>query len=242
MDNLPFKQNINWVAAGAAVVTLFTYFFPAIPPNVRDAILLLAFIGALMVISFLHTFINHPANQQAAEKMVSSMTGMARKSSSVIALFLVLTVILLGGALTGCASNTPPPISTNPVQTAANVVIPGTVVSGLQNAAWNLDQAIAIKVLPISDPADLCVHGALQAIGQDVGQTPVAAQQFIPKVSDLISAGSVAYILAQQAKTLAGNGGLSVPPSCEQLVGHFVLAGVNAPANAIINGALAAAP
>lgn len=146
--------------------------------------------------------------------------------------------------LSGCAN--PPPISANPIQGAANVVastqLGGTVITGLQNAAWNLDQAIAIKVLLTTDPADACVHAALQAIGQDVGQTPVQIPSFTPKVTDLLSAGSVAYILAQQAKQLAGQGGLAIPVSCEQIVGQFVIKGINAPANAIISAAVANIP
>jgi hypothetical protein len=158
---------------------------------------------------------------------------------------LLTTTALIGAlALTGCA--TPAPISANPIQSVANVAastqLGGTVITGLQGAAWNLDQAIAIKVLPATDPADLCVHQALQAIGQDVGQTPTPVAQFVPKITDLLSAGSVAYILAYQAKQLAGNGGLTVPVSCQQIVGEFVLKGINAPANTIISGLTANLP
>lgn len=161
--------------------------------------------------------------------------------------------------LVACA--TPPTISANPVTTAANAIgslpiggqpIGGTVIAGLQNAAFNLDMATSIGVLPKTDPAAGCVHQALQAIGQDValnsagGEVPVggmsAPPSFTTKVSDLLSAGSVAYILAAQAKLLAASGGLSVPPSCEQLVGEFVIKGVNAPASATISAVLNALP
>lgn len=161
-------------------------------------------------------------------------------------------ILLSVALLAGCA--TPPPISTNPIQTVTNAVaatpIGGTVVTGLQNAAFNLDSAVQIGVLPMNDPADGCVHGALQLIGQDVvlgpmGENPVTpvtpTKQFTPKVTDLLSGGSVAYILAQQAKQIAG-GGVTVPASCEQLVGHFVLTGVNAPANTVINAVLKGLP
>jgi hypothetical protein len=156
---------------------------------------------------------------------------------------LVLAAALL--ALAGCA--TPPPISSNPVQTAANAVaatpLGGTVVQGLKDAEFNLDSAISIGVLDKTDPADACVHSSLVAIGQESGQTPpVPVQTFTPKVSDLISAGSVAYILAHQAKQVAAAGGLALPPSCEQIVGEFVLKGVNAPANAVISGVIGALP
>lgn len=172
---------------------------------------------------------------------------------------------LMNFAILGCAMAmlaacaTPPPISSNPVQTAANAIgaLPiggpiggNTVVTGLQNAAFNLDSAIQIGILPATDAADGCVHGALQTLGADVTlangmENPVmgapVAKQFTPKVSDLLSGGSVAYILAVQAKALAG-GGITVPAGCEQLVGHFVLTGVNAPAAAIVNSVAGALP
>lgn len=138
-------------------------------------------------------------------------------------------------ALAACANA--PTISANPVASITSSIFPegGTVVTGLQNAAYNLDQAIAINVLPADDPADKCVHASLKMIGQDVGDMPAPkAPEFQSKITDLISAGSVAYILAEQAKNASANGGITIPTSCEQLVGHFVLIGVNAPANAVI--------
>lgn len=156
-----------------------------------------------------------------------------------------LLLPLAAVALASCA--TPPTISSNPVQTAANAVaatpLGGTVVQGLKDAEFNLDSAISIGVLDKTDPADACVHSSLIAIGQESGQTPPApVQTFVPKVSDLISAGSVAYIIAHQAKQVAASGGLTLPPSCEQIVGEFVLKGVNAPANAVISGVIGAIP
>ncbi|MDE2232552.1 MAG: hypothetical protein KGJ90_00270 [Patescibacteria group bacterium] len=135
------------------------------------------------------------------------------------------------------ACSTPPTISNNPVSTAAATVVPAgsTIAVGLQNAEWNLDQAINIGVLKQGDSADLCLHEALTQLGLEQGATPPAVQSFQPKVSDLISAGSVAYILAQQAKQIAGSGGVQVPTDCEALVGHFVLTGINAPANTAIS-------
>lgn len=154
-------------------------------------------------------------------------------------------------AIAGCA--TPPPISTNPLQTVTSVVLPagGTVLTGLQNAAFNLDEAVLIGVLPATDPAAGCVHGVLKQIGADVVLTmgvemPVpgaaAAATFTPKITDLLSAGSVAYILAQQAKQIAANPGILVPVSCDQIVGQFVIQSINAPANAVISAAVKLVP
>ena len=163
-----------------------------------------------------------------------------------------INAFLVGAALlmlAACAN--PLPISNNPIQTVANAAastpLGGTVVQGLKDSAFNLDSAIQIGVLQAGDPVDGCVHGALQKIGQDVTLTgdviPVTpAQQFTPKVSDLLSAGSVAYILSVQAKALAANSGALVPAQCEQIVGHMVLTGVNAPAIGLIKGAIGALP
>ena len=136
-----------------------------------------------------------------------------------------LIPIALATALAACGN--PAPISQNPVQSAANaitVALPGTattqatVTQGLTDAKWNLDQAIAIGVLPASDPADACLGGVLTQLGVG-GATP---KSFTPRESDLISTGSVLYIQIQQAKQLRA-GGLAVPPGCQGLIGMFVI-------------------
>lgn len=141
--------------------------------------------------------------------------------------------------LSACA--TPVPISNNPVQEAAGAIgltQNSAVVKGLQNAEWNLDQAVSINILAANDPADQCLHQTLTNLGQELAAdgTPVpsTAKQFTPRMTGLIDGGSVVYILAQQAKKVGANPGALVPASCEQIVGHFVIAGLNAPANAVL--------
>lgn len=139
-----------------------------------------------------------------------------------------LIPLTIAAALAACAGSTlpPPPISANPVQNIQQAVaatpIGQTVVQGLQDAEWNLDQAIVVGALPSDDPADACMHSALTQAGIEPGSTAAPAPSFVPKVSDLISGGSVLYILAQQAKAVQG-GGINVPVPCEALVGKFVL-------------------
>ena len=145
---------------------------------------------------------------------------------------------LLAAALALSACQTSPVISTNPTQTAASTFaetrIGGTIITGLQDAAYNLDQAVAIGVLPMNDPAAMCVHSGLQAIGQDTTSPTPAAPEFQTRVSDLISGGAVLYILAEQAKNAQANGGINIPLSCEQLIGHLILTGAQTPPVSII--------
>lgn len=139
-----------------------------------------------------------------------------------------LIPLSLVAALAACTgSSIPPPvISANPIQTVGSTVastsVGQTVTQGLQNAEWNLDQAIVVGALPSDDPADACLHSALTQMGIEPGTTTPPAPSFTPKVTDLISGGSVLYILAQQAKAVQG-GGITMPVSCEALVGKFVL-------------------
>lgn len=171
----------------------------------------------------------------------------------------LLPIALAGCLLAACSS--PPPISSNPVVTATNqvnAIVPlaganNLVVTGLQNAAFNLDNAMAIGALPGTDPASACVHGVLKQLGADVtvtptGVTPVAlpsggtATSFTPKVSDLISGGSVAYILFQQAKQVQA-GGIAVPTGCAAIVGQIVIDGAKTGINAgvgVLTGGLTA--
>jgi hypothetical protein len=139
---------------------------------------------------------------------------------------LLLTAPLAFGACTN-----PPPISSNPGQTVVKditAVAPApvaTIQTGLLNAEWNLDQAIAKGILPANDPADTCMHAALTQIGIEPAPagTPSATppESFTPKVTDLISGGAVVYIEAQQVKKLESGG--TIAPSCKQLIGQLVL-------------------
>lgn len=141
-----------------------------------------------------------------------------------------LAALPLLALLAGCAN--PPPISANPVQSAVNqvsAVAPGpvqTVETGLLNAEWNLDQAIAIGALPANDPADVCMHQALTQIGIEpapAGTATPPIKSFVPRETDLISTGAVIYIQIQQAKKIAGGGSITVPVSCKAVIGQFVL-------------------
>ena len=143
-------------------------------------------------------------------------------------------------ALAACAN--PTPISSNVIKDVTSSVnsplapVGGTIIQGLQDASFNFDNAVVVGALTKDDPAPGCAHGILQDLGADVtnttaGSTPVpmtgtSPTSFTPKVSDLISFGSVAYIRLQQAKTLQG-GGLTVPVSCEAIIGKVVIDGAN---------------
>lgn len=152
-----------------------------------------------------------------------------------------LALIVCAGALSGLAACTsPPPISTNPVQSAVNLVAPGgadVVTQGITNAQYNFNEAVKLGILPATDPAPQCLNSVAALMG--IGGT--APPSFTPKVTDLISAGSVGYIYIQQLKTATG-GTLTVSPGCEQLIGQIILdatrAGLKAGAGALSVGAL----
>lgn len=126
-------------------------------------------------------------------------------------------------ALAGCSS--PPPISAgSPTPISVVTSLPGvggTIKQGILDAQYNLDSAVTIGVLPATDPGKACldsVAGQLNAPG---------AASFTPRVSDLVSAGSVGYIYLQQLKALTSGDPLTnLPPGCVQLVGQIVIDGV----------------
>lgn len=126
----------------------------------------------------------------------------------------MLAIVLLAGC-------TAQPISTAPLGG-----LPGAaaVQKGLVDAAYNLNSAIAVGILPADDPAAACFNETLTTLGIDpTSGAPIkAAGSFVPREGDLISAGSVAYIYAQQAGSLL-NGGITVPVGCEALIGKVVL-------------------
>lgn len=121
----------------------------------------------------------------------------------------VFLAILIALTLAGCATLGPSPLLSDPV-----------VKTDIASAAYNLDQAVKLGMLPADDPAVVCLHVVAAKAAADVS--------FEPKYDGLVSAGSVAYIAAQIAKK-----GVAIDPQCEALVGRVVIDGAKAARKAV---------
>jgi hypothetical protein len=134
--------------------------------------------------------------------------------------------ILAALALCSCAIlSTPDKIVSTPVGASLPVPITNkTIITDLQSAASNLDQAVAIGALPANDPAPKCIHDILQRAGIEALPGAAPQQSFEPKNDGLASLGSIAYIQVQQQKAMSGH---IVPVSvdCKSLLGTFVIDG-----------------
>ena len=139
----------------------------------------------------------------------------------------VLVAVSLALGLASCAS-TPSQISG--AQGAA--ITNPTIVTDLQSAAYNLDNAVAVGALAPDDPAPKCLHDVLVKAGIEVPPGATPAKTFAPKNDGVASAGAIAYILAQQAKQTLRKG-ITVDVSCEALLGRVVIDGVNTTAKVI---------
>ncbi len=131
-------------------------------------------------------------------------------------------VCLLALAALGLATGCTGTISGNPLDDLPKGRLGGVIVQGLQDASFNLDSAVTVGALAATDPAPPCFHSVLGQIGADPTAPMPPGQSFTPKVSDLISAGSVLYIRAQQAKA-AQRTGVTIPPPCKVLITDFLL-------------------
>lgn len=199
MENLPFNQNINWAAAAIALGVVFAWLFPNIPPNVRDAIMVLLGVGGVLVISFLHTFINHPANAAAAEQMASKAVQVAKRAGPVIAILLVFGI--MGMALSACstasAGTTPAPASSPSV--SAPAVDPIQQIS--QFTVTDLQNADADAVSNNDTIAHACYPAMIQFIkslpGSNGSTTVSGAFSAFQKARDLrntVAAGVPTYL------------------------------------------------
>lgn len=124
-------------------------------------------------------------------------------------------------ALSACAL-LPDTISSEAKGPLAIVGGNATIAKDLQGASYNLDQAVAIGALQPDDPAPLCLHDVLIKAGLEIPIGAPAVKSFEPKKDGVASAGAIAYILAQQAKSVKP---LEVSVSCEQMVGKIVIDG-----------------
>ena len=127
------------------------------------------------------------------------------------------SVGLLAMMLVGCTA-----ISANPIRDVAKGPVGDVVVKGLQDAAFNLDSAVKVGALSADDPAPACLHAVLTKLGADPANPVPPGASFAPRVSDLISAGSVAYIRLQQLKKAQG-AGIAVPVPCEAIIGRLLI-------------------
>lgn len=144
----------------------------------------------------------------------------------------LLFAALAALSVAGCAS-TPSQISGAPPGGGVTVTSP-TIVTDLQSAAYNLDNAVAVGALAATDPAPACMHDILVKAGVELPAGAVPAKSFTPKYDGVASAGTVAYILVQQAKQLQASG-VQVDPSCEALVGRVVIDGMKATNKAAVS-------
>lgn len=141
-----------------------------------------------------------------------------------------LLSIALAATLCACAT----PITNNKGAGGLPISPDSGVGKDLLAAAFNLDNAIAIGVLPADDPAASCIHGVLKQAGIETPPGAPAVASFIPEDKGAVSVGSIAYIRAQQ---LQGLKGLQVPLGCEAVIGKFVVDGL-ATANKVAIGSL----
>jgi hypothetical protein len=140
----------------------------------------------------------------------------------------ILLVLIPLALLVGCSTT---PISANVAKDVLAAVpkpvsgpsFGGVVQQGLLDASYNLDQGVAVGALDATDPLPGCLHGVLQQLGIDpTVPAPGPGKSFTPRVSDLISEGSVLYIRARQVQKLQG-AGVQTPVACKASIGQLMI-------------------
>lgn len=159
--------------------------------------------------------VNSWVGLQSILKVLSTQLFKGDSMKYIIAILATIGVLLA----TGCATT----ISTGSVATVSPTSKLGT---DLQATAYNLDQAIAIGVLPTNDPAAVCVHAVLVQTGiENPSGVPVAS--FEAKKDGPVSAGSIAYIKLAQLKAAKLP---VIPVDCYALIGKMQVDGLKAAA------------
>ena len=142
----------------------------------------------------------------------------------------ITSIIAAIALLAIAACSTPPTITNSPTQNVVAAALApqgSTIATGLQDAAYDLDNAIAIGVLQPDDQAAACVHSALKLAGLEVAPGTVPAKSFTPRVSDAISGGAVLYIQSVQMRNQTP---FQVSAGCKGVIGDLVLQGLQATA------------
>jgi len=138
MDNIdfPMPTNINWAAVVAAFATVFAYFTPMLPDNVRSAILTLIMAVFVIAVVLLHSLVNHPANVAKVKALLADAAQSGRRSAGMMLalLFPFFAVAVLAGALSACASNGAGGITGSPSLQQSVAKIANFAVADLENA------------------------------------------------------------------------------------------------------------
>lgn len=149
----------------------------------------------------------------------------------------IILLLSMLAVLAGCAST---PTSIGPMPTSGLPTVSPTSLLGqdLVDAAWQADQAIAVKALNADDPLPPCLHMVNSALGLE--GSPAAPASFTPRNTGLVSQAVTLYILDQQAQAFLGTP-VTVPTQCEAVVGRIVInraKAINRALPAVITGAI----
>lgn len=147
--------------------------------------------------------------------------------------FKIIGVLALVATLSACGGKISSNIVTDAVQAqastapvSANATQATTspkIVTDLQSAEFNLDNAVTVGALSANDPAPACLHNALTQLGIEPGTTASTPPSFQPKNDGFFSAAAILYIRAAQVKKLTGGNSIQVPVSCKALIGQIVM-------------------
>lgn len=116
-------------------------------------------------------------------------------------------------------SNPTAPISGSPQQ-AQTLNLGQTFVTDLLSAQFDLNSAVQVGALSATDPAPGCLNDVVAKLGIDPNAPPLPS--FVPKDDGVISLASILYIRYQQLQALQG-GGLTISPTCQQIVGKILI-------------------
>jgi hypothetical protein len=146
-----------------------------------------------------------------------------------------LAAIAAISLIAGCATQTISATSPAPI-----IAQNKTIASDFTATAGNLNCAVAIGILPATDPAVGCVNSALAAFNLPAvscvngvptvaaASTTSPAASFTATNAGLVSGGSIAYIKLAQAQAVQP---VTVSAACKQLLGQLQVDGLAATAN-----------
>lgn len=129
----------------------------------------------------------------------------------------------------GCATQT---ITSGTAAPLAVVSKSPAIVADFKATAANLQAAVTNGDLPATDQANSCMQTVLVQTGITPPAGTAPAKQYTVTNAGALSAGSIAYIKLTKAAAATATP-LAVPASCEQLLGHLQVLGLQAAANPV---------
>lgn len=149
--DFPFSHNINIVQLAGILATLGVMFGLKLTQVQLEDFLTVIFVLWGAATAFIHTFVNHPANKQAAMAMVQTAVRIAKTNKNMLAFVMtIVTLMIIAPTISACSTF-------GPIQQDPQTILKET------EAAFAIAEAGYDAICSVNSPPSFCTDPTAEA-------------------------------------------------------------------------------